>query len=50
MRIARIPVYVWSPPTPAVGWLGPVERLAGAAANRCAVGTSMLKHRGELPA
>ena len=43
MAIPRTPVYAWSPPTPVVGWLGPVERLGAIGANRCAVGTSILR-------
>jgi len=43
MAISRIPVYVWSPPTPVVGVLGPIERWAAALANRCAVGTSLIQ-------
>jgi len=38
----RTPVYLWAPPLPAVGALAPVERIAGAIANRCAVGTTLL--------
>jgi peptidoglycan/xylan/chitin deacetylase (PgdA/CDA1 family) len=47
MLIPRTPVYLWSPPLPAVGILAPLERLAGAAANRCAVGTTLMRGRGE---
>ena len=43
MMIPRTPVYVWSPPLPAVGWLGPLERLGASAANGCAVGTTILQ-------
>jgi peptidoglycan/xylan/chitin deacetylase (PgdA/CDA1 family) len=43
MAIPRTPVYVWSPPTPVVGLLAPLERLGAAGANRCAVGTSLLQ-------
>ena len=43
MAISRTPVYVWSPPSPAVGILAPAERLAATVANRCAVGTSLLQ-------
>ena len=43
MAIPRTPVYVWSPPTPVVGWLAPLERLGAVGANRCAVGTSMIQ-------
>ncbi len=41
----RTPVYTWAPPLPAVGVLAPIERAAGAIANRCAVGTSILTYR-----
>lgn len=41
----RTPVYMWAPPLPAVGILAPVERIAGAIANRCAVGTTLLTSR-----
>jgi peptidoglycan/xylan/chitin deacetylase (PgdA/CDA1 family) len=43
MSIPRTPVYVWSPPTPVVGWLAPVERFGAIGANRCAVGTSYIQ-------
>ncbi len=46
MRIPRTPVYLWSPPMPAVGLLAPLERLAAAGANRCAVGTSIIQRLG----
>ncbi|HEU4584616.1 MAG TPA: polysaccharide deacetylase family protein [Gemmatimonadaceae bacterium] len=39
----RTPVYMWAPPLPAVGPLAPLERLAGAIANRCAVGTTVMR-------
>ncbi|HEU6451959.1 MAG TPA: polysaccharide deacetylase family protein [Gemmatimonadaceae bacterium] len=46
----RTPVYMWAPPLPAVGLLAPVERFAGAIANRCAVGTTLLTaHRSDSP-
>ncbi len=41
MAIPRLPVYLWSPPTPGVGVLAPIERLGARGANRCAVGTSL---------
>ena len=41
MALVRLPVYAWSPPRPGRGWLAPAERLAAAAANRCAVGTTL---------
>ena len=48
MAISRIPVYVWSPPTPVVGMLAPIERWGAAIANRCAVGTSLIQRAAEL--
>ena len=39
--IVRTPVYLWSPPRPAVGWLAPLERWGARAAHRCAVGTTL---------
>lgn len=41
MAITRRPVYMWAPPTPAVGLLAPIEWLGAVGANRCAVGTSI---------
>lgn len=41
MTMARIPVYAWAPPLPAVGPLARLERIAAIGANRCAVGTSL---------
>lgn len=46
LAVPRHPVYMWSPPLPALGRLAPVDRAAGAIANRCAVGTSLLLGRG----
>jgi peptidoglycan/xylan/chitin deacetylase (PgdA/CDA1 family) len=43
MSIARMPVYVWAPLIPAVGALRAPERLAGAIANRCAIGTTLIR-------
>jgi peptidoglycan/xylan/chitin deacetylase (PgdA/CDA1 family) len=43
MSIARVPVYVWAPMMPVVGVLRDAERLAGAIANRCAIGTTLLR-------
>jgi peptidoglycan/xylan/chitin deacetylase (PgdA/CDA1 family) len=43
MAIARLPVYVWSPPTPGVGPLASLEWLGARGANRCAVGTTVLR-------
>ena len=42
MLVPRVPVYLWAPPLPAVGMLAPLERVAGAVANRCAIGTSLI--------
>jgi len=41
MAIERLPIYPWSPPTPAVGPLRTLERLLAIGANRCAVGTTV---------
>jgi peptidoglycan/xylan/chitin deacetylase (PgdA/CDA1 family) len=41
MAVPRLPVYLWSPPMPAVGALAPLERGAAFLTNRCAVGTSV---------
>lgn len=46
MRITRRPVYLWAPPTPAVGLLAPIEWLGAVGANRCAVGTSVIQAIG----
>lgn len=46
MAIPRAPVYVWAPPLPGVGRLASVEWAAGWVANRCAVGTAIVKGRG----
>ena len=43
MRIARTPVYVWAPLLPAVGRLAAPERVVGAMANRCAIGTTLIR-------
>lgn len=42
MQVPRTPVYLWAPPLPVVGALAPLERLVGACANRCAVGTTLI--------
>ena len=54
MAIPRLPVYPWSPPTPGVGVLAPIEWLGAAGANRCAVGTTLwqrfrARHRDASP-
>jgi peptidoglycan/xylan/chitin deacetylase (PgdA/CDA1 family) len=41
--IPRLPVYLWSPRAPGTGWARPVEWMAARAANRCAVGTTLLR-------
>jgi peptidoglycan/xylan/chitin deacetylase (PgdA/CDA1 family) len=41
MAMPRLPVYPWSPPSPGVGPLAPVEWAAAYVTNRCAVGTSL---------
>jgi peptidoglycan/xylan/chitin deacetylase (PgdA/CDA1 family) len=48
MSIPRTPVYLWAPPLPGVGALARPERLAGALANRCAIGTTLMKRRGQV--
>jgi peptidoglycan/xylan/chitin deacetylase (PgdA/CDA1 family) len=51
MAIPRLPVYIWSPPTPGIGPLAPIERLGARGANRCAVGTSLWRRfRSEIRA
>ena len=41
LLLPRLPVYMWSPPTPGVGMLAPLERIGAVGANRCAVGTTL---------
>jgi peptidoglycan/xylan/chitin deacetylase (PgdA/CDA1 family) len=43
MSIARAPVYLWAPMMPVVGVLSAAERAAGVIANRCAIGTTLLR-------
>ena len=43
MGIARVPVYLWAPMMPGVGALRAPERVAGAIANRCAIGTTLIR-------
>jgi peptidoglycan/xylan/chitin deacetylase (PgdA/CDA1 family) len=43
MSIARTPVYMWAPMLPAVGIFRAAERLAAVIANRCAIGTTILR-------
>lgn len=41
--VPRHPVYMWSPPTPGFGSLAAIDALAGTIANRCAIGTSLIR-------
>ena len=51
MAIERLPIYPWSPRTPAVGPLRAIERLGAIGANRCAIGTTLWQRvRGRIPA
>lgn len=43
MSIARVPVYLWAPMLPVVGLMQRPERVAGLIANRCAVGTTLIR-------
>lgn len=43
LAVPRVPVYLWSTPRPGRGWLAPLEMALGTAANRCAVGTSIVR-------
>jgi peptidoglycan/xylan/chitin deacetylase (PgdA/CDA1 family) len=43
MGIARVPVYLWAPMMPGVGVLRGIEHFAGVAANRCAIGTTLVR-------
>lgn len=43
MSIARVPVYLWAPMMPVVGALRVPERVAGLVANKCAIGTTLLR-------
>jgi peptidoglycan/xylan/chitin deacetylase (PgdA/CDA1 family) len=47
MAIARVPVYLWAPLVPGVGSLRIPERVAASIANRCAIGTTLLR-RGRV--
>ena len=49
MAIPRRPVYLWAPPMPAVGPLAPLEWIGAFAANRCAVGTTLIQRWGREP-
>jgi peptidoglycan/xylan/chitin deacetylase (PgdA/CDA1 family) len=46
MGIARVPVYLWAPPLPGVGVMRVPERFAGALANQCAIGTTLIRQSG----
>jgi peptidoglycan/xylan/chitin deacetylase (PgdA/CDA1 family) len=46
LAIPRRPVYPWAPPIPGVGPLASLEWLAAIAANRCAVGTTLIQRLG----
>ena len=41
MAVTRLPVYVWTTPTPGRGPLAWLERAGAVGANRCAVGTTL---------
>jgi peptidoglycan/xylan/chitin deacetylase (PgdA/CDA1 family) len=43
MSIARTPVYLWAPLVPVVGSLRGAEQVAALIANRCAIGTTLLR-------
>jgi hypothetical protein len=43
MSIARVPVYLWAPLKPVVGSLRAPEQIAALIANRCAIGTTLLR-------
>ena len=43
MAVARTPIYLWAPMLPGVGLLSVPERIAGLVANRCAIGTTLLR-------
>lgn len=43
MSIARVPVYLWAPLVPVVGVLRVPEQAAALIANRCAIGTTLLR-------
>lgn len=43
MKIARTPVYLWAPLVPVVGMLRVPEQAAALIANRCAIGTTLLR-------
>ncbi|HSJ63259.1 MAG TPA: polysaccharide deacetylase family protein [Gemmatimonadaceae bacterium] len=47
--IPRLPVYIWSPRMPGAGWMRPLEWRFARAANRFAVGTTLLQRSGAEP-
>ena len=49
MGIPRLPVYSWSPPSPGVGLLSPLEWIGAIGANRCSVGTTLLQRLRRTP-
>src|SRR5688572_1840706 len=49
MGIPRLPVYPWSPPSPGVGMLSPLEWIGAIGANRCSVGTTLLQRLRRTP-
>jgi peptidoglycan/xylan/chitin deacetylase (PgdA/CDA1 family) len=48
MAMTRVPVYLWAPLMPGVGVFRAVESVAGAIANRCAIGTTLLHRHAAL--
>jgi hypothetical protein len=48
--ISRLPVYLWSPDRPGAGRLAPFEWAVAAAANRFAVGTTLIRRLGSRTA
>ena len=46
MALPRLPVYLWAPPRPGTGLLRHVEWMGAAGANRCAVGTTIIRALG----
>jgi len=50
MAVTRLPVYVWTTPTPGRGPLAWLERAGAVGANRCAIGTTLWQRlRGAPP-
>lgn len=46
MAVPRLPVYLWAPPRPGIGLLRHLERLGAIGANRCAIGTTIIRAIG----